>query len=181
MHKHSSSETRRSEAEVRHTRYRIRRHSFCILHCALCIAVAAVGTAASGAVLYKENFTKCGDLPPGINPAAGAKASNEPIWSGRMQINVKPEADADVFLSPLALPADGAFDFFFGQTFLDPAKEESPSFDVVLVAADGSRQTLALTTNAVASLAAAQNAAPRVSRRFAFASGLLYSSVSSCI
>ena len=134
-------------------------------------ALAGLGAAlASGAVLFQEDFVKCGDLPPGINPACGAKASCEPIWSGRRQVNVKPEADADVFLSPLALPSDGAFDFFFGQTFLDPAKEVAPSFDVVLVAADGSRQSLALTTNTVAGLAAAQAAAPRVSRRFAFTS-----------
>ena len=134
-------------------------------------ALAGLGAAlASGAILFQEDFAKCDDLPPGINPACGAKTSNEPIWSGRMQINVKPEADADVFLTPLALPADGAFDFFFGQTFLNPAKEEAPSFDVVLVGADGSRQTLGLMTNAVAGLAAAQNAAPRVSRRFAFTS-----------
>ena len=135
-----------------------------------CAAMGLSATLASGAALYREDFVKCGDLPPGINPAVGALTSCEPIWSGRRQMNVKPEADADLFLAPLALPADGAFDFLFGQTFLDPANEEAPSFDIVLIDAAGSRQALNLATNAVAGLSAAQAAAPRVSRRFAFKS-----------
>ena len=85
-----------------------------VLACACTAALNAVG-----GVLYTENFRNYADQAPNVVADNGMVVANDPIWRRAAELNVRPLKEGQVFVKPIALPKDGAWDFLFNVKFLN--------------------------------------------------------------
>ena len=74
---------------------------------------AATALAASGEILFQEDFSHYRDSAPGTAQGEGVSIGNDPIYSRQSEISLDVAEDTDVFLDAKPLPAGNAFDVLF--------------------------------------------------------------------
>ena len=74
---------------------------------------AATALAASGEILFQEDFSHYRDSAPGAAQGEGVYIGNDPIYSHQSEIGFDVAEDTDVFLAGKPLPAGNAFDVLF--------------------------------------------------------------------
>ena len=79
--------------------------------------MAATALSAVGGTLYTENFRNYADQAPNVVADNGMVVANDPIWRRAAELNVNPVREGCVFVRPIALPKDGAWDFLFNVKF----------------------------------------------------------------
>lgn len=113
------------------------------------VAATAVGAAAAG-VLFEENFRFYSDHAPKVTRDDGVLIGCDGVWNLFAQLDCNATRPLDVFSAPVALPADGRFNF--SCRFMLPGrqgKDEATFFEVAFADAQGRRQQLAVASDRI--------------------------------